>query len=66
MIYLCFQRDLIVLREIQTAFQVDSLNSSHPLSMQENYIQTSSEIVALFDDVAHKKVGINTFLNVTI
>uniref|UniRef100_A0A8C2Q8F3 Aminopeptidase n=1 Tax=Cyprinus carpio TaxID=7962 RepID=A0A8C2Q8F3_CYPCA len=55
-------RDLIVLREIQTAFQVDSLNSSHPLSLQENYIQTSAEIIDLFDDITYRKVGINTFL----
>ncbi|KAL1256812.1 hypothetical protein QQF64_012357 [Cirrhinus molitorella] len=48
-------RDLIVLREIQTAFQADSFNSSQPLSMQENDIQTSSEIVGLFDDITHRK-----------
>uniref|UniRef100_A0A8C2B0A5 Aminopeptidase n=1 Tax=Cyprinus carpio TaxID=7962 RepID=A0A8C2B0A5_CYPCA len=48
-------RDLIVLREIQTAFQVDSLNSSHPLSLQENYIQTSAEIIDLFDDITYRK-----------
>ncbi|XP_026099240.1 aminopeptidase N-like [Carassius auratus] len=48
-------RDLIVLREIQTAFQVDSLNSSHPLSLQENYIQTSTEIIDLFDDITYRK-----------
>ncbi|XP_073706368.1 aminopeptidase N-like [Garra rufa] len=48
-------RDLFVLRETQTAFQMDSLNSSHPLSTQENYIQTTSEIVALFDDVTYRK-----------
>ncbi len=62
MIYLCFQKDLIVLRETQTAFQMDSLNSSHPLSFQENYIQTSSQITELFDDITYSKVGIKTFL----
>uniref|UniRef100_A0A673JHR5 Aminopeptidase n=1 Tax=Sinocyclocheilus rhinocerous TaxID=307959 RepID=A0A673JHR5_9TELE len=55
-------RDVIVLREVQTAFQVDSLNSSHPLSLQENYIQTFSEIIDLFDDITYRKVGINAFL----
>ncbi|KAK7152126.1 hypothetical protein R3I94_008458 [Phoxinus phoxinus] len=48
-------KDLIVLREIQSAFQVDSLNSSHPLSLYENDIQTSSEIIELFDDVTYSK-----------
>ncbi|XP_077104976.1 alanyl (membrane) aminopeptidase-like b [Siphateles boraxobius] len=48
-------KDLIVLREIQSAFQVDSLNSSHPLSLNENDIQTSSEIIELFDDVTYSK-----------
>uniref|UniRef100_A0A8C2KTD7 Aminopeptidase n=1 Tax=Cyprinus carpio TaxID=7962 RepID=A0A8C2KTD7_CYPCA len=52
-------RDLIVLREIQTAFQVDSLNSSHPLSLQENYIQTSAEIIDLFDDITYRKIMTN-------
>ncbi|XP_056110997.1 alanyl (membrane) aminopeptidase-like b [Rhinichthys klamathensis goyatoka] len=48
-------KDLIVLREIQSAFQVDSLNSSHPLSLYENDIQTFSEIIELFDDVTYSK-----------
>uniref|UniRef100_A0A672SJ24 Aminopeptidase n=1 Tax=Sinocyclocheilus grahami TaxID=75366 RepID=A0A672SJ24_SINGR len=48
-------RDLIVLRETQTAFQVDSLNSSHPLRLQENDIQTFSEITELFDDITYSK-----------
>jgi len=59
---LCFQKDLIVLREIQSAFQVDSLNSSHPLSMYENDIQTFSEIIELFDDVTYSKVGMTSQL----
>ncbi|TRY66396.1 hypothetical protein DNTS_003361 [Danionella cerebrum] len=48
-------KDLIVLKEIQTAFQVDSLNSSHPLSMSENDVQTFSEIIELFDDITYSK-----------
>uniref|UniRef100_A0A671MFP1 Aminopeptidase n=1 Tax=Sinocyclocheilus anshuiensis TaxID=1608454 RepID=A0A671MFP1_9TELE len=52
-------RDLIVLRETQTAFQVDSLNSSHPLSLQENDIQTFSEITELFDDITYSKIMTN-------
>uniref|UniRef100_A0A8C1MYQ1 Aminopeptidase n=1 Tax=Cyprinus carpio TaxID=7962 RepID=A0A8C1MYQ1_CYPCA len=48
-------KDLIVLRETQTAFQVDSLNSSHPLSLQENDVQTSSDITELFDAITYSK-----------
>ncbi|KAG1944880.1 aminopeptidase N [Pimephales promelas] len=59
---LAHQKDLIVLREIQSAFQVDSLNSSHPLSMYENDIQTFSEIIELFDDVTYSKVGMTSQL----
>lgn len=59
-VHLCFQKDLFVLREIQSAFQMDSLNSSHPLSLRENDIQTPSEIIELFDDVTHSKVGMTS------
>ncbi|XP_055029300.2 alanyl (membrane) aminopeptidase-like b [Misgurnus anguillicaudatus] len=48
-------KDLIVLKEIQVAFQVDSLNSSHPLSLPENEIQTYSDIIDLFDDITYSK-----------
>lgn len=48
-------RDLTVLRETQTAFLVDSLNSSHPLSMKENDVQTFSQITELFDDISNSK-----------
>ncbi|XP_051580791.1 aminopeptidase N-like [Myxocyprinus asiaticus] len=48
-------KDLIVLREIQTAFQVDSLNASHPLSLPESHIETYSDIIELFDDVTSSK-----------
>uniref|UniRef100_A0A672SLM9 Aminopeptidase n=1 Tax=Sinocyclocheilus grahami TaxID=75366 RepID=A0A672SLM9_SINGR len=56
-------RDLIVLRETQTAFQVDSLNSSHPLRLQENDIQTFSEITELFDDITYSKIMTNVSHN---
>ncbi|NP_001038326.1 alanyl (membrane) aminopeptidase-like b isoform X1 [Danio rerio] len=48
-------KDLIVLREIQTAFQMDSLNTSHPLSMNAYDVQTSSQISELFDDITYSK-----------
>ncbi|XP_043072647.1 alanyl (membrane) aminopeptidase a [Puntigrus tetrazona] len=48
-------RDLIVLRETQTAFQMDALNSSHPLSLQDYDVQTFSQITELFDDITYSK-----------
>ncbi|KAJ8003221.1 hypothetical protein DPEC_G00167150 [Dallia pectoralis] len=48
-------KDLIVLNEIQPAFQVDSLASSHPLSSKEDDIQTSSDITELFDVITYSK-----------
>ena len=46
----------MVLNEIQTAFQVDSLASSHPLSCEENDIQSPSDITEQFDDISYSKV----------
>ncbi|KAA0714960.1 Aminopeptidase N [Triplophysa tibetana] len=48
-------KDLIVLKEIHSAFQVDSLNSSHPLSLPEGEIETYSDIIELFDDITYSK-----------
>ncbi|XP_072551486.1 alanyl (membrane) aminopeptidase-like b isoform X2 [Salminus brasiliensis] len=47
--------DLIVLKEVQPAMEVDSLNSSHPLSSTEAEIQTPSEITDLFDSISYSK-----------
>ncbi|XP_067090600.1 alanyl (membrane) aminopeptidase-like b [Osmerus mordax] len=47
--------NLLVLNEIQTAFQVDSLASSHPLSCEENDVQTPSDITEQFDDISYSK-----------
>uniref|UniRef100_A0AAR2LK22 Aminopeptidase n=1 Tax=Pygocentrus nattereri TaxID=42514 RepID=A0AAR2LK22_PYGNA len=48
-------RDLIVLKEIQPAMEVDSLNSSHPLSSTEAEVQTPSDISNLFDGISYSK-----------
>uniref|UniRef100_A0A8B9L915 Aminopeptidase n=1 Tax=Astyanax mexicanus TaxID=7994 RepID=A0A8B9L915_ASTMX len=47
--------DLIVLKEVQPAMEVDSLNSSHPLSSTEAEIQTTAEISDLFDSISYSK-----------
>uniref|UniRef100_A0A8C8DG72 Aminopeptidase n=1 Tax=Oncorhynchus tshawytscha TaxID=74940 RepID=A0A8C8DG72_ONCTS len=49
-------KDLIVLNDIQTVFQVDSLASSHPLSSNEDDVQTPSDITELFDSITYSKV----------
>uniref|UniRef100_A0A674EX67 Aminopeptidase n=1 Tax=Salmo trutta TaxID=8032 RepID=A0A674EX67_SALTR len=48
-------KDLFVLNDIQTAFQVDSLASSHPLSSNEDDVQTPSDITELFDSITYSK-----------
>uniref|UniRef100_A0A8C8ER60 Aminopeptidase n=1 Tax=Oncorhynchus tshawytscha TaxID=74940 RepID=A0A8C8ER60_ONCTS len=48
-------KDLIVLNDIQTVFQVDSLASSHPLSSNEDDVQTPSDITELFDSITYSK-----------
>uniref|UniRef100_A0A674CML7 Aminopeptidase n=1 Tax=Salmo trutta TaxID=8032 RepID=A0A674CML7_SALTR len=52
-------KDLIVLNDIQTVFQVDSLASSHPLSSKEDDVQTSSDITQLFDSITYSKVWLS-------
>ncbi|KAL0968264.1 hypothetical protein UPYG_G00264470 [Umbra pygmaea] len=48
-------KDLFVLNEIQTAFQVDALASSHALSPGQDEIQTPDEITELFDSITYSK-----------
>uniref|UniRef100_A0A4W5R3V4 Aminopeptidase n=1 Tax=Hucho hucho TaxID=62062 RepID=A0A4W5R3V4_9TELE len=48
-------KDLIVLNDIQTVFQVDSLASSHPLSSRADDVQTPSDITELFDSITYSK-----------
>ncbi|MBN3310819.1 AMPN Aminopeptidase, partial [Amia calva] len=48
-------KDLIVLNQIQSVFQVDSLASSHPLSCKEQDVNTPDEIRELFDTITYSK-----------
>ncbi|XP_066541158.1 alanyl (membrane) aminopeptidase-like b [Hoplias malabaricus] len=48
-------KDLFVLKEVQPALQLDSLNSSHPLSSTEADVQTPSEITDRFDSISYSK-----------
>nr|XP_006629061.1 PREDICTED: aminopeptidase N-like [Lepisosteus oculatus] len=48
-------KDLMVLNEIQSVFQVDSLATSHPLSSREVDVNTPDEISELFDSITYSK-----------
>lgn len=55
---LCFpQRDMFVMDNLYAAFEMDSLNSSHPLNPPEEDVETMLEINEMFDDITYKKVG---------
>lgn len=48
-------KELIVLQEVYQAFTVDALVSSHPLSSQEDEVNTPEEIEELFDAITYSK-----------
>ncbi|RXM91483.1 Aminopeptidase N [Acipenser ruthenus] len=52
---LAHQKDLIVLHHYQKVFAVDALNSSHPLSLDEEEISTPLQIGNLFDSITYSK-----------
>ena len=49
--------------DLHTAFEEDALASSHPLSPQQEYVQTTSEIIEMFDSITYSKVGSNESSN---
>ncbi|MCI4379249.1 hypothetical protein PGIGA_G00225670 [Pangasianodon gigas] len=48
-------RDMFVLKEIQPVMELDSLNASHPLSLKESEIETTFDILGLFDSITYSK-----------
>ncbi|MCJ8733359.1 hypothetical protein PDJAM_G00222310 [Pangasius djambal] len=48
-------RDMFVLKEIQPVMELDSLNASHPLSLRESEIETTFDILGLFDSITYSK-----------
>ncbi|KAJ8344157.1 hypothetical protein SKAU_G00314860 [Synaphobranchus kaupii] len=48
-------KDLMVLNDIQSVFQVDALATSHPLSSKEEDVQTPADIGQLFDSITYSK-----------
>uniref|UniRef100_A0A8C1Q5B0 Aminopeptidase n=1 Tax=Cyprinus carpio TaxID=7962 RepID=A0A8C1Q5B0_CYPCA len=51
-------KDLMVLQQVQRAFAVDALVSSHPLSSREDEVITPDQISQLFDTITYSKVSI--------
>ncbi|XP_066503401.1 aminopeptidase N-like [Hoplias malabaricus] len=48
-------KDLMVLKEVHQAFEVDALASSHPLSSLEKDVNTPAQINSLFDAITYSK-----------
>uniref|UniRef100_A0A4W4HAU8 Aminopeptidase n=1 Tax=Electrophorus electricus TaxID=8005 RepID=A0A4W4HAU8_ELEEL len=48
-------KDLIILKEIRVAMEVDCLNSSHPLSLPESEVEDPDDIAELFDGITYSK-----------
>ncbi|NWX02625.1 AMPN Aminopeptidase, partial [Caloenas nicobarica] len=48
-------KDLMVLNEVYTVMETDALTTSHPLSFQEDEINTPAEISEVFDTIAYSK-----------
>lgn len=61
---LCFpQRDMFVMDNLHAAFEVDSLNSSHPLNRPEEDVETMLEINEMLDAISYRKVGRQLMIN---
>lgn len=50
------QRETFVANDLHTAFKEDALASSHPLSPPQEDVQTTSEIMEMFDAITYCKV----------
>jgi len=50
------QKDLMVLNEVYTVMATDALTTSHPLSFDEDEINTPAQISEVFDSIAYSKV----------
>uniref|UniRef100_A0A3P8SJZ8 Aminopeptidase n=1 Tax=Amphiprion percula TaxID=161767 RepID=A0A3P8SJZ8_AMPPE len=48
-------KDTFIMNNLHAAFQEDALASSHPLSPPQEDIQTSDEIIGLFDSITYSK-----------
>ncbi|XP_029317153.1 aminopeptidase N-like [Cottoperca gobio] len=49
-------KDQIIMSDVHTVFAVDALASSHPLSRQEEEVQTPPQISEMFNTISYSKV----------
>lgn len=54
--FLCHQKDLRDMSHRLSAFEVDALNSSHPLTPPAQEIQTYDQIAQMFSTITYFKV----------
>lgn len=57
-VFSLLKKDLMVQQQVQRAFDVDALVSSHPLSSREDEVITPDQIDQLFDTITYSKVFI--------
>lgn len=50
------QKEALILNNLHMAFEEDALASSHPLSTPQKDVQTTSEIIEMFDVITYCKV----------
>eukprot|EP00064_Thunnus_orientalis_P009553 superscaffoldBa00001222_g9577 len=55
---LAHQKDTFILSDLHTAFEEDALASSHPLSAPQEDVQTTYEIIEMFDAITYSKGAI--------
>nr|XP_046249908.1 alanyl (membrane) aminopeptidase a [Scatophagus argus] len=48
-------KDILIMRDLHTALEADALTSSHPLSPQEDVVETTDEILAMFNAITYCK-----------
>ncbi|XP_055019116.1 aminopeptidase N-like, partial [Boleophthalmus pectinirostris] len=48
-------RDKFIAYELHTAFEADALNTSHPLTPPPEEVQTTDEILGIFDQITYSK-----------
>lgn len=55
-----------MLKEIQPVMELDSLNASHPLSLKDSEVETTSDILGLFDSITYSKAGLMSSLPINL
>lgn len=59
--YIFTQREMYIMHELHGALEQDALASSHPLSVPQENIQSTSQIIEMFDVISYYKVDQNAY-----